>query len=402
MKRWTVLLGCFVGMAVATPATLMQPLAVFVKPVTAEFGWSRTQFSSLIAVAALLNALVLPIAGGLIDRFGARPVAAVGTVLGGLAYMALSQATSFASFLGLLAATVVTGNLASYPAYMGIAQRWFDKRLGLALAITSTGLAVGVGSFSALVVATISRHGWRQAFVVAGGAALAIGLANLLFLVRDNRGSMPPAERRGDGVDVERTGLLLGEALRTRDFWLYAIASLLVILALVGANFNLPALLSDRGASASAVASIIALGSLGSLFGRFTTGLLLDRVRPLVVAALFCSGQAAGFALLVDGLRWALPASFLLGIVQGAEIDFLGFVIARRFGRRAYARIFGTCFSVTLIGAVVGPLLMSRIFDVTGSYRAGLLLFPVFPLAAFALFSRARWAPARPLPVASP
>ena len=390
MNRWIILLGCFIGMAVATPAALMQPLALFVKPVTGEFGWSRTQFATLISVAALLNALILPLAGGLVDRFGARPIAAIGTVFGGVAYMALSQATSYGTFLAILAAAVLAGNLASYPAYMGLAQRWFDKRLGLALAITSTGLAVGVGGFSALVAKVIERQGWREAFVVAGGVALAIGLVNVAVLIRDNRGAMPEAERRGDAVAVEQSGMPLGAALRTSDFWLYALASMLVILALVGCNFNLPALLSDRGASANTIASIIAVGSLGSLFGRFTTGMMLDRYPPLAIAAVFCLGQAAGFVLLVDGLRWALPANFLLGIVQGAEIDYLGFVIARRFGRRAYSRIFGTCFAVTLVGAVLGPLLMSRIFDATGSYRAGLVLFPLFPLAALALFSRAR------------
>ena len=44
--------------------------------------------------------------------------------------------------------------MASYPAYMGLVQRWFDRRLGLALAVTSTGIAVGVGGFSYLIAGT--------------------------------------------------------------------------------------------------------------------------------------------------------------------------------------------------------------------------------------------------------
>ena len=66
--------------------------------------------------------------------------------------------------------------------------------------------------------------------------------------------------------------------------------------------------------------------------------------------------------------------------MTGAEIDFLGFVIARRFGRLAYARIFGTCFAITLIGAVLGPVVMAQIYDRTGSYDLGLMLFPLFPI----------------------
>ncbi|WP_374943765.1 MFS transporter [Sphingomonas sp.] len=390
MKRWSVLLGCFIGMGVATPALLLQPMGLFVKPVTAEFGWSRTAFSVILSGAALVNALILPLAGYLVDRFGARRVAAVGTTLGCASYAALSLAHSYGGFFALIALAVITGNLASYPAFMGLAQRWFDKRLGLALAITSTGIAVGVGGFSYLLTDSIARYGWRSAFQIAGATALVVGLANLVVLVRDNPGPIPEDERRDRAIDVAQDGHSLAEALRTRDFWLFAVSSLLVILAVVGTNFNLPALLSDRGATASRIASVVAIGSAGSLFGRLVTGVMLDRLPALVVAAIFFGGQAIGLLLLLGDARWALAAAFLLGLVQGAEIDFLGFVIARRFGRVAYARIFGTCFAITLIGAVLGPLVMASIYDRTGSYDLGLMLFPLLPIMALGLLWFAR------------
>ncbi len=389
MSRWRVLVGCFIGMSVATPAILLQPLGLFTKSVTGEFGWSRTQFSAVLSVAALFNALILPVAGYLVDRFGARRVAVVGTTLGCVSYAALSLAHSYVAFLSIMAVAVTMGNLASYPAFMGLAQRWFDKRLGLALAITSTGLAVGVGGFSYLIAKTISLRGWRVAFVTAGLAGLAIGLANLLLFVRDNPGPMPEAERRADAAQIELGGLSLTGALRTRDFWLYSASFLLVIFAVVGCNFHLPALLADRGASTSQVVSIVAIGSAGSLFGRLFTGAMLDRFPVLGVAGLFFAGQAIGFLLLIHGIRWALPAGFLLGAVQGAEIDVMGYVVARRFGRQAYSRIFGTCFSITLIGAITGPIFMASVFDRTGSYAQGLMLLPALPVVAFGLLSLA-------------
>lgn len=377
-------------MAVATPAILLQPMALFVKPVTAEFGWSRTQFSAILSMAALLNALVLPLAGYLVDRFGAPRVVAVGTALGCSSYAALSVAHSYGAFLAFVALSTLTGNLASYPAMMGLAQRWFDKRLGTALAVTSTGLAVGVGSFSYLIAKTIEAHGWRPAFLEAGLTALVIGLVNAAVLLRDNRGPMPEAERRGGQADVDRRGYTLAAAVRTRDFWLYAVSSTLVILSLVACNFNLPALLSDRGASATQVASVVAIGSLGSLVGRFFTGVMLDRFPPLIVAGLFFFAEAFGILLFLYGMRFAYIAVFMLGTVQGAEIDFLGYVIARRFGRVAYSRIFGTCFAVTLVGAVLGPVIMARIYDRTGSYDLGLMTLPLLPVLAFGLLCLAR------------
>lgn len=389
VRRWLVLLGCFIGMALSTPATLMQPLGLFLKPMTAEFGWSRTTFSSVLAMASLANIVILPIAGYLVDRFGPRRIIAIGAVLGCASYAALSLANSYGQLIGLIMLAVAAGNLASYPAFMSLAQRWFDKRLGFALAVTSTGLAVGVAIFSFLISTTIATADWRTAFVTVGAIALVVGLANVALLIRDDAGGDIGASR----PQTKDDGLSLSAALKNRDFWLYTIAFTLIIFGVVGCNFHLPALLSDQGAPPGLIPTVIAAGAAGSLFGRLVTGILLDRFSVMRVASVFFTGQALGFILLLQGLQWALPASFLLGAVQGAEVDVLGYVVVRRFGRSAYARIFGTCFGITLVGAMIGPMAMAAIFDRTGSYDLGLMLLPALPFVALVLM----WC-VRPLP----
>lgn len=385
MKRWSVLLGCFLGMSIAPPAILLIPLGLFMKSVTAEFGWSRTDFSIIISVAAICNALVMPLAGYLVDRFGARRVALLGTVLGCGSYMCLSLTHSFGAFVAITALSVALGNLASYPAFLFLTQRWFDKRLGLAFAITSSGLAVGTGGFSYLILQNIVLHGWREAFVVAGAIALVIGLVNLAVFVRDNKGPMPEAERRDEQTSQGQDGLTLRSAMATRDFWLYSLAFVLVLFGAVGASFHLPAMLSDWGVSPAQIAGIVAAGSVGSLFGRLFGGALLDHLHTRTVAGIFLACQFVGFLMLIEGPTWALAASFLIGATQGAEIDILGYLIARRFGRLAYARIFGSAFSVTLLGAIIGPIVLGMVFDKSGSYNLGLMLFPVLPALAFGL-----------------
>jgi nitrate/nitrite transporter NarK len=386
LRRWLVLLGCFIGMALSTPAILMQPLGLFLKSMTAEFGWSRTTFSSVVAMASLANIIILPIAGYLVDRFGPRRIIAVGAVMGCVSYAAISQANSYAALIALIMIAVATGNLASYPAFMSLAQRWFDKRLGFALAITSTGLAVGVAIFSFLITQTIASEGWRAAFVTVGAIALVVGLLNVAFLVRDDDGQGLQSASAGQSD----SGQTLGTALHSRDFWLYTSAFTFIIFGVVGCNFHLPAMLSDRGATPGLIATVLAVGAAGSLFGRLVTGTSLDRYSVMRVASVFFVGQAIGFLLLLDGLQWALPASFLLGAVQGAEVDVMGYVVARRFGRAAYARIFGTCFGITLVGAMIGPMAMAAIFDRTGSYDLGLMLLPVLPFLALFLLWRVR------------
>lgn len=82
-RRWLVLLGCFIGMGLAPPAILLQPMGLFLKSMSAEFGLSRTEFSGVIAIAALCNAIVMPIADYLARRFGGQAYARVfGTCFG--------------------------------------------------------------------------------------------------------------------------------------------------------------------------------------------------------------------------------------------------------------------------------------------------------------------------------
>jgi MFS family permease len=391
VQRFVVLLGCFIGLAVTISAIMMIPLGLYLKPMTAEFGWTRTQFSTALAMAGICNAAMMPLSGFLVDRFGPPRIILVGVVLGSGCYAAMSQISSFPMFVVLACLTVMAGSLASYPAYLGLVQRWFDKRLGLAVAIASAGIAVGVAGSSWAISMLMAAHGWRQAFLTLGCAALVIGVANALLLIRDNRGAVPDAERSVVVAESEITGLSLAEALRTKDFWLLSASFTLLLIPSVGYNFHLPALLADGGGSPAQIASVVAMVSAGSLFGRLVTGSLLDRWSVRAVGALFYSAQAIGLLLLLGGLRWALPAAFLLGSIQGAEIDLMGYVIARRFGRTAYARIFGTCFAITLIAVIVSPVLTAQIYDRTGSYDAGLKVFPLLSLLALALLLRARY-----------
>jgi MFS family permease len=380
VRRFLVLLGCFIGLSVATSAIMLIPLGIYMKPMTAEFGWSRTQFSMALAVAGVCNALALPAAGFLADRFGPPRVIALGVLLGMGGYAAMSQVSSFPSFVLLACFAVIGGSLAGYPAYLGLVQRWFDKRLGMALAIASAGVAVGVAGSSWAVTALLVSQGWRQAFLVVGCVALAIGMLNVVLL-RDNRGAVPEAERTAARESADQ-GMSLAAALRSADFWLFTGSFALLLVPCVGINFHFPALLADAGGSPAQIAAAVGMVSARSLFGRLVTGILLDRWSVRAVATVFYAGQVIGLLLMLDGLRWALPAAFLLGAVQGAEIDLMGYVIARRFGRLAYARIFGTCFALTLVAVIISPVLTAQIYDQSGSYDIALIAFPILSLAA--------------------
>jgi MFS family permease len=395
MKRWAVLIGSAIGLAVSVGPFFWLALGLYLKPMTTEFGWTRSEFALSFSIASVVNALMLPVAGYLVDRFGAPKIILLGIVTGTLSYAGFSLVSSYWSFL--LAACVVagTGCLASYPSYLALLPGWFNRRLGLSFALAASGVGLGGAIFPYIVNAGVG-YGWRTAFLSTAAFAAIIGLTNFATLIRVNSGALPEAERFSDPalepVSVDHS---VSEALRSLDFWLYSIAFSFVLLVTLGVNFHFAALVSDRGGTATQAATVVSALGIASLVARLLTGPLLDRCSVRAVAIFAFLGQAMGCLLLFGGQGYAvlLIAAVLLGIAQGAELDMLPFVTARRFGRRAYAQIYGSSYAVIAVGQIVSPLILGWIFDLTGSYRLGLILFPILSVIALLFVLVARQSP---------
>jgi len=385
MQRWIVLFGCFVGMGISISATLAFPFGLYLDAVTSEFGWSRTQFSATLSFISLGNLVMLPFAGYAVDRIGAVRSISIGLVLANAFCASLALTRSYAAFVSLSCLASMCGSLALYPAYFSIVRGWFDRNLGFALAIASAGVSVGVGGFARLITQMIAADGWRSAFVASAGIAFVAGIASLLLLIRENKGLMPVQERRGNHIEGVLTGVPLGVALRSLDFWLFAIAFLLIVFAGSGPQVHLPALLSDKGVSPSAIASVVAALALGSVLGRLATGFLLDRISFRLVAAIFFLGQAAGIFVLSRNTHLAIVAALLMGGALGAEVDLMGYVMARRFGRLAYARILGVALAVAQSALLISPVGTGLIYDHYKSYNLVLSLYPLLSILAVVL-----------------
>ncbi len=389
MQRWLVLLGCFVGMAVSISATLAFPFGLYLAAMTKEFGWSRAEFAATLSFISLGNIVMLPVAGFAVERIGPSRSILIGMIAGSLSSAALALIHSYPAFILVSCIASMTGSLALYPAYFAIIRSWFDRNLGLALAVASAGVSIGVVLFSRLIASAIDQHGWRSAFVTAAVAALMVGLINLKLLVRENRAPMPLAERlteRGEGLAA---GVALRQALGTADFWLFSVAFMLIVFAGSGPQVHLPALLADKHLSSGLIATVVAALAIGSVAGRLATGLLLDRLSFKIVGTIFFLGQALGILLLSWKVSWAVVAALLMGGALGAEIDIMGFVIARRFGRADYPKILGVALAVAQSALLISPVGTGLIYDHYRSYDLMLWSYPVLPVIAVILLALA-------------
>jgi MFS family permease len=365
--------GCAIG--VMTNTTFPYVFSLLLEPVSSEFGWGRATFAAGLAISTFAGAVGIPIAGRLMDRFGVRPVLAPGIVVLGLCTM--SMALIDGSLPLLYALFAVLGALGAFGALVGYAKlisAWFHERRGLVLGLALGG-GVGVGGISAPWVAgaLLENYGWRGTYIGLGLILIIFGTPNALLLKEPHRSSGGRSHTAGLQI-----GLSTREAVRTGTFWLLIAVILLSTIAAAGSVIHLAPLLGDRGLPQATV--MIALSALAACntLGKVVTGYALDRIQtPRVGLPLFALVLVGLLVLAYGPPSLAVVGAALLGFGVGAEIDMIAYFVARYFGVRSYAELFGYTYAATGIAFGIGPLVMGGLYDKTGSYAQPLLVLQI-------------------------
>jgi MFS family permease len=140
---------------------------------------------------------------------------------------------------------------------------------------------------------------------------------------------------------------------------------------------HLSALLTDRGVPSSFAALAVSAMSAASLAGRLLTGWLLDRFLATRVSFALLATAALGTFLLssADSFATGVAAAALIGFGTGGEFDAIPYLLSRYFGLRSLSTLYGFNWMAWGIAGAVGPIVMARAFDSTGSYETVLVGF---------------------------
>lgn len=369
--------------------------AVFLKPIVADLGWSRTAFAASGGPFLLAMALASPLAGAATERFGPRRVFSAAITVVALALLGLSAMTELWHFyaLGLVLGAAITG-LGDIPVG-AVVSRFVGPGRGLALGLVYVGSNVG-GTIVPLVAAAVAEaSSWRSALRV-----LAVGGWALVFPFA--RWGVPGVEAMAAGVvaDTEAAGRpgggdrgALAAALRTREFWILAFALFGFYFYYLGVNNHLVAFLSDQGFTNAEAARrfgwAVAVGIAGKLLG----GRLADgvSVRGALLATFALIALASALLLFVGAVPSLLPVFLTLhGFAVAAENVVLPLAVAACFGAARVGRIYGALMVALLPGGVLGPLFAAWMFDAGRGYRAAFAVFAAGNLAVLALLASLR------------
>lgn len=378
---WTVVMAAFFGVMVSFASIVVYTFGIFLKPLSREFGWGREQISAAFGLAAMTIAVCSPLLGRLLDRYGPRRVilpcmAVFGVTLGSLAWLT----PHLAHFYGVFVLIGIVANGTTQMGYSRAVSSWFVRRRGTALATVMAGVGVGSFVFPYLAQRLIDGPGWRTAYLTLGGMSLLFGLPLTALFVRER----PAAAIRSR---AECGGMSLREGLRSRAFWLLVAALFLSSIAVNSAIAHLSPLLTDRGVNRDAAALALSLMGASSFIARLTTGSLLDRYSGPRVSFALLSFMACGIALLSVASTPAsgIAAGVLIGIGLGGEADVTPYLLTRYFGLRSFSTLYGFTWTAYAFAGGIGPVLMGKVFDLTGTYRPLLLVLTTLTALAAAL-----------------
>ena len=399
---WWVAIAALVIILVASSAPLYL-FSTLVDPLEEEFGWSRAAIGAGPSIAAVIAGLTMPVAGYLVDRIGVRSLLVAGVAAVGGGFLVTSQVQTLWQLYISLSVIAVGMSLAGLPVCAVAIAHWFVKRRGRALAIMSAGPGAS-GIMVLLAAFLIALFDWRTGMMILGVGQLATCIP-LALTVRhrpeevgllpdgeavasgEAAASPPPQAVQGEGGDSgtgQPEGLTIGQAARTRSFWLLGLGLILAWVGAMAVIIHLIAYLDESVGFTEQGAAVIAMGiPFGSLVGRLSFGWLADYLSKRWLLAVAWALQGLGILTLaaVQSPWQAVIFLIVLSPGWGGAVPVLPALLVDYFGLRAFGGIQGVLMAGAMLGGFTGPIFAGVVYDAMDSYRPAFL---VVGLCAFA------------------
>ena len=394
---------------------LRSVFGVYIKPMEAEFGWTRGALSGAAAVSLLLLGAVGPFVGRLADRWGPRNVIAISLfvlALGAIGSSFIQKLwhvyvmTGVFMALGAGGVALTTGST--------VVARWFEARRGLAIGIAAGGMSAGQLIVIPLATALTVWFGWRTSFLWLGIGLLVLVLPVCLALIRNNpedRGARPygatgPAPTRAEAEATRVAGRVgVSEAAQTLPFWL-----LMGTFFVCGYTSNgmvlthfMPHALEHNFTAFQASSALGVMGAM-NIMGTLASGWICDRFgrRGPLATYYFVRGVSLLFLLYV----WNVPSlhlwAALFGLNYISTVPPTTTLTANIYGPYSVGELSGWIFFAHQVGSALGAALAGWVFELTGTYSSAFVSAAVLAFVAAGLAMMIREEPLVARPTAAP
>lgn len=349
--------------------------------VTEDLGFSRTAFSFTGTITQAVGIFLGPVVSVFLTKYNFKRIWTAAAIAFAAAVFGYSLAQNKYQFyaLGLVvgAAYITTAQIPM----MMLINNWFSDKKGLATSIAVSGISAGGALLSPLVNGLIANVGWRMSYRVYAMIILALAVifgVFLIYLKPEDKGMKPYGYKESDDLPADpakdtnkslNVGLSIAASMSCSFFIFLLLGSVMNGLA-NGASLQFPPALQDVAGFQTA-GTVVSIYLILGVFGKLLLGRIADKYG--IYHALFfgASTLALSFvAMLFAPFAWGpwlVAVVFGFGLALGSVLPPL--VTASIYGRAMYGEAYGFVQSATQVGAAFGPLLVSYIFDASGSYH---------------------------------
>lgn len=346
--------------------TLHYSFAIFAPTISSEFNIGLDVFFAIFGVGLLIGGLFAPVIGAHVDRFGARSIMSIGSVVAAVSLICLGLTPN----VYLFAVTIILIELASAmvlyeAAFAGLTQIY---RQGARRHITAVTLIAGFAStiFWPLTQFLVTEFGWRITCFIFACLHLAICLPlNLNFSKGAERAKEYAAAIKDSAGEVFLTGQKRQSAL-----WIYAVAISMSGVVIAAIPVHMVVILQGEGITATSAAFVAMIVGPSQVLARIIEMSSAERHSPLLSGRVCLSMLPIALLILLlphSGLVSAIVYAACYGVSQGLANIVRGSVPLYLFGSKGY-------------GALVGKITGVRFFLNAGAPMAFAFLYTRFSL----------------------
>ena len=382
--RWIIVGVSFTTLALTY--TVMYSFSVFFVALLKEFGWSRSVTAGAFSLFWLLHGVIGPFVGNLVDRWGARWVFLLGSLLLGIGLALCSWVDSWWQlYLSFSVICAVGVGSTGWVPNTTVIQSWFEEKRGLAMGIISSGVGIGIFACVPSIQYLINRVGWRMTYrLIAFIIPLSIMAMAILFLKKRPR-TTPSKEAQKETIRTagqdysginEGWGLrswTLRQAIHTRPFRILSLCFFFTSFITQSVLTHQVAFFVDQGLEALFASYIAGLVGMVSIVGKVTLGTLSDRIGREVAYTLVVVCAICAMVLLITFTRlpfMKIPYFYALffGMGYAGLATILPLMTADFFAGPTYGSIFGTLYLLHGLGGAFGAWFAGFLYDYVRSY----------------------------------